>query len=137
MVGFSVHFYYYQIGSADFLHSFFSTVAYRLEGGHWGSRYPYIMEQLYQGELPAEYVSHAVSELRSIQNELRKLPPDKVVWDIDDLSKQPPWGENISDDIHDLSDYFVTSDGEDFITIFQSALQKALESNQPLKIVSL
>ncbi len=30
-VGFKVKYYWYQIGSGDFLHSFFSTVAYRLE----------------------------------------------------------------------------------------------------------
>ena len=30
-VGFTVGFYYYSIGSADFLHSFFSTVAVNLE----------------------------------------------------------------------------------------------------------
>lgn len=29
-VGFKVKFYWYQIGHGDFLHSFFSTVAYRL-----------------------------------------------------------------------------------------------------------
>ncbi len=32
---------------------------------------------------------------------------------IDDLFKQPPWGKNISNDITNLSNYFVTSDGED------------------------
>ena len=31
MVGFKVKFYWYQIGSGDFLHAFFSTVAYNLE----------------------------------------------------------------------------------------------------------
>lgn len=30
-VGFKVKFYWYQIGHGDFLHSFFSTVAYNLE----------------------------------------------------------------------------------------------------------
>ena len=50
--------------------------------------------------------------------------PKDVVWGIDDLSKQPPWKDNISGDITDLSDYFVTSGGEDFITIFFRALKK-------------
>ena len=50
--------------------------------------------------------------------------PKDVVWDIDDLSKQPPWKDNISGDITDLSDYFVTSGGEDFITLFFPALKK-------------
>lgn len=38
----------------------------------------------------------------------------KVIWDIDDMTKMPPWGKNISKDITDLSNYFVTSDGKDF-----------------------
>ncbi len=37
-VGFKVKYYCYQIGSGDFLHSFFSTVAYRLENRIWGKK---------------------------------------------------------------------------------------------------
>lgn len=63
--------------------------------------------------------------------------PKDVVWDIDDLSKQPPWKDNISGDITDLSDYFVMSGGEDFITIFLRALKKVEELGEPLKIETL
>ena len=38
-VGFKVGFFWYQIGSGDFLHCFFSTVAVNLENGNWGSRF--------------------------------------------------------------------------------------------------
>lgn len=137
MVGFSVSFYFYQIGSADFLHSFFSTVAYRLEDGKWGQHYPYIMNQLYHGELCIENVHDAILELQDIQKRFTELTPNKVIWDIDDLSKQPPWGTNISTQISNLSNYYITSDGEDFITQFEHALQKAKEMNQSIKIVSL
>lgn len=137
MIGFTTSFYFYQIGSADFLHSFFSTVAYHLENKEWGKYYPCIMNELYQGELPVEKIPAAINELQNIQNCLQKYSPDKVIWDIDDLSKRPPWNNEISDAISDLSNYFVTSDGEDFITVFSHALQKALEINQALKITSL
>jgi len=50
-VGFKVKFYWYQIGNGAFLHSFFSTVAYNLENGNWGSRFPIIMCELYQAGL--------------------------------------------------------------------------------------
>lgn len=63
--------------------------------------------------------------------------PKDVVWDINDLSKQPPWKDNISGDITDLSDYFVTSGGEDFITLFFRALKKVEELGEPLKIETL
>lgn len=136
-VGFTVDFFYYSIGSADFLHSFFSTVAVNLEGGKWGSRFPVLMNELYQGKLPVEKADIASEELNTIREELKKISPDKVVWDIDDLSKQPPWGKNISKDITDLSNYFVTSDGEDFISIIFKALNDSKEMNAPVEIMSL
>jgi len=133
-VGFKVMFFWYQIGTGDFLHSFFSTVAYNLENGQWGSRFPVIMNELYQGKLARENIDKATKELRIIKQELQKLSPEKVVWDIDDLSKQPPWGKNISKDITDLSNYFVTSGGEDFLTVFAHALEKAKEVNSAMEI---
>ena len=132
-VGFTVDFYYYSIGSADFLHSFFSTVAVNLEGGKWGSRFPVLMNELYQGKLPVEKTDIAFEELNTIREELKNFSPDKVVWDIDDLFKQPPWGKNISEDITDLSNYFVTSEGEDFISVLFTALNDSKEMKAPVE----
>lgn len=126
-VGFSVKFYWYQIGTADFLYSFFSTIAYNLEESKWGSRYPVIMNELYHGTLKNEDIEAAVNELDLIVKELKKIPCDRVIWNFEDLSKQPPWGKNISPEITDLSNYFVTSDGDDFITILRHALEKGIE----------
>lgn len=137
MVGFKVKFYWYQIGSGDFLHSFFSTVAYNLENAKWGSRFPTIMKELYQGHLSKEHIDDAIRELAVISVELRDFPPDRVIWDAEDLSKQPPWGNDISEDITDLSNYFVTSDGEDFLTIFLHALEKAKTVDEDVNIESV
>ena len=137
MTGFTVGFYWFQIGTGDFLHSFFSTVALRLENGLWGSKYPVIMNELYQGELPENKTDLAIDELIQIKEGLRGLSSEQVVWDIEDLSKQPPWGNKISPDITDLSSYFVTSDGEDFIGVLERALKTAAEEGDALKIESL
>ena len=137
MTGFTVGFYWFQIGTGDFLHSFFSTVALRLENGLWGSKYPVIMNELYQGELPANKTDLAIDELIQIKEGLRGLSSEQVVWDIEDLSKQPPWGNKISPDITDLSSYFVTSDGKDFIGVLERALKTAAEEGDALKIESL
>lgn len=136
-VGFNVGFFWYQIGSSDFLHSFFSTVAINLENGNWGSKFPTIMNELYQGRIEPENIDKAIKELKIIKDKLMELLPDKVIWDIDDLSKLPPWGKNISKDITNLSNYYVTSDGEDFITIFMHALEKSQELKLPIEIESL
>ena len=95
------------------------------------------MNELYQGTLDKDNVETAIVELKKIQLELQAFSPDKVVWDIDDLPKQPPWGKNISNDITNLSNYFVTSDGEDFITIFFNALEKAKKLQMDLTIESV
>lgn len=95
------------------------------------------MNELYQGTLDKDNIETAIVELKKIQLELQAFSPDKVVWDIDDLSKQPPWGKNISNDITNLSNYFVTSDGEDFITIFFNALEKAKKLQMDLTIESV
>lgn len=115
---------------------FFSTVAYNLEGGNWGARFPVIMNELYQGKLANANVSNAKVELNTIENELKNLSPDKVIWDIEDLTKQPPWGTKISNQITDLSNYFITSDGRDFLAIFHKTLDAAIEIKKDIIISS-
>ena len=137
MVGFKVKYYWFQIGSEDFLFSFFSTVAYNLENKKWGTKFPVIMNELYLGELNSSRIPEAINELEQMKQGLAKYSPNKVIWNIKNLSAQPPWKTNISDDITNLSNYFVTSDGEDFITIFNHAVLKAEELNCELKITSI
>jgi Immunity protein 70 len=42
------------VGEDWFLHSFFSTIAYRLEPNGWGSRFPALMMDLYTSEISAD-----------------------------------------------------------------------------------
>lgn len=137
MTAFTVKYYIYTIGTADFLHAFFSTVCGRLENGKWGSRFPHLMNELYQGVLPVKHLASGTEELSQIKQELAQFAPDQVIWDIDDRSLTPPWGDNISDDITDLSNYFVTSEGEDFLSVFAAALNKAQQRNASLKIQTI
>lgn len=134
MVSFRVGCMMYEIGAASFLHSFFSTVAYRLENNRWGSKFPVIMNELYQGKLSCENVPAAKEELTQIKKALTKLSPNKVIWDIEDLSKQPPWGDNISEEISSLGNYFITCDGRDFIEVFHMALDAAIEIKKDVMI---
>ena len=94
------------------------------------------MNELYQGELTNANVPNAKAELNTIERELKDLSPDKVIWDMEDLEKQPPWGTNISNQITDLSNYFITSDGRDFLTIFHKALDTAIEIKKDVIISS-
>jgi len=126
-----------EIGTQDFFHSFFSTIHHHLENGGWGSGYPILMTELYQGKLSPENALSALNELNAISKKLAALPPEKVVWDIDDLSATPPWGANISSDITDLSNYFVTSTGRDLIETIKKALESMLEHGGTMEIVTV
>lgn len=122
-----------EIGASDFLHAFFSTVSGRLES-QWGERFPSLM-QLYDGSLPNTQASIALAELADIRSELAAFPPDRVIWDIEDRSKMPPWGNDISTDVTNLSNYFVTSTGRDLIGLLQEALEASRDEQKIAEIV--
>ncbi len=134
MAGFQVEYFFFPIGSADFLHSFFSTVAYHLENKMWGRRFPVIMNQVHSGCLLPELAKQAREELSLITAELKHLKPNQLIWNIHDLSQMPPEEAAAGKEVSDLSNYFITSDGSDFITIFNHALLKAEELHAPLKL---
>jgi len=121
-VGLRVRSNVWMAGSQEFLHAFFSTIAHRLESQGWGSRFPALQGSLYQGELDAEQVAAARAELASVRRDLKEFPPSEIVWDIEDPAARPPWGDDISADITDLSNYFVTEDGRDLIEVLDEAL---------------
>jgi hypothetical protein len=56
------------------------------------------------------------------------------VWDVEDRSKRPPWGDDISPDITDLGNYFVTEDGRDLIDVVAEAIGYAGRSGARLRI---
>ena len=116
VVGFKVKYYWYQVGHGDFLHSFFSTISYHLEQNGWGTEYPFILNELYNGKLENKNID---CELEEIIKKLQKLSPSQVIWDIEDLSKRPPWSGNINKDITNL--LIITSDGENLIDMLLKA----------------
>ena len=106
-----------------------------LETAGWGSRFPVLLSRLYQGELAQAYAGEALQELARIAQELSALPPGRVIWDIDDRTRQPPWGSDISPDITDLSNYFVTSTGKPLIPVLQDRLQALAMQGGVLRVV--
>lgn len=136
-VGFLVDFFFYEVGKSDFLHSFFSTIAYHLEKGEWGSKYPYLMKHLYYDKLKWTDVEKAEEELDEIERNLSKLSPDLVVWEIENTSKQPPWGKNISDKVTNLANYFATSKGKTFCDVLRTALTVCKEEQTDMIIKGL
>lgn len=124
-----------EIGSSDFLHAFFSTISSNLETNGWGSRFPVLLKNLYQGSIDSSFALDGIAELNVIKTELTDIPPEKVVWDIEDSSKIAPWGDHISPDINSLANYFVTSTGRDLISTLIEALDDAAANNKVAKVV--
>lgn len=124
-VGFQVGNILEEVGAADFLHAFFSTISYHLEPGGWGTRYPVLMNGLYrQGSLDAYQSVRALQEVREIRDLLRSYRPEQVIWDIEDLTAKPPWGDDISSEITSLADYFVASSGRDLFDVLIECLEE-------------
>lgn len=135
--GFKVKYYWYQVGHGDFLHSFFSTISYHLEKNGWGTEYPFLLNELYNGKLENKNIDSAINELEAIKKKLQKFSPSQVIWDIEDLSKRPLWCDNIIKDITNLSNYFITSEGEDLIDMLMKALEKGQKTNSDVYIESI
>jgi len=124
----------FTVGSAAFFHSFFSTVSVRLEGGVWGSRFPALMNELFQGRLSSARVPEATAELAIVRAELAGVSPGDIVWDADDPSARPPWGDAIAPTITSLANAFWTSDGQDLFDVIDPALRTAASTGVPIVI---
>ncbi|MEQ6334286.1 immunity 70 family protein [Sphingobium sp. MK2] len=125
-----------EIGTSDFFNAFFSTIAGNLEPKGWGTRFPALMNKLYAGELAQSDAGTALHELDQVGRELTSLPASKVIWDIEDRGKIPPWGDNIADTITDLSNYFVTSTGRDLISTLREVLEELRDNGGVAQVVS-
>ena len=124
----------FELGAASFFNSFFSTVCNVLEHGQWGTRFPTTMRVLYSGTVPAEALPSLADELAAIRLELAGFPPSAVVWNIDDSSEQPPWGNQIAPTITTLAEYWVTSRGRDIFSELVAAIDLATANHKALAI---
>jgi 2,3-bisphosphoglycerate-dependent phosphoglycerate mutase len=133
-VGFVVGDVAREVGSPDFLEGFFSTISYYLEPGGWGTKYPELMLKLYQGQLNAGDASKALNDLQEIRLRLKDINPPRIIWDIDDPNIGAPWGGHSTPEGRDLSNSFVTSNGEDVFDVLTECLEHLAERGGQLTI---
>ncbi|MGB4811443.1 MAG: Imm70 family immunity protein [Methylophilaceae bacterium] len=125
-----------EIGETSFLYAFFSTVSGHCEPKGWGTRFPHLMKELYQGSLPYKNAGSALEELTIAKTHLCTLPPSSVAWDIENKQAQPPWGANIATTITNLGNYFVSSTGRDLFALLQEALEASIEERKDALLTS-
>lgn len=127
-LGFGVDCIFYEVGHPDLLHSFFSTMSYHAEPEGWGTKYPLLMKDLYFDKLSWGDVKEARENLKEIQNILQKRKPDEVVWDIEDLTKRPPWdSQPLPPQVINLATYYATPRGVTYFDLLFHALDDAQE----------
>ena len=123
-VGIIVDFLWFPIGTDSFLYSFFSTICYRLEHQKWGKKFPVVMNELYSGSLSYGSIKICLREIESIERKFKRLAPSAVVWTLENLDEKPPWGEDISENIMSLAEYFITCDGKNLFEVLKTALKE-------------
>lgn len=94
------------------------------------------MHDLYDGRVSYENVDKFDQELATIHRELKAFSPDQVVADMKEPSKKLPWGDDISKDITDLSNYFVTCDGKQLFDNFAKAIDCSRRLYMPIHLAS-
>lgn len=123
------------IGPGGLLHALCSTIAVKLENGVWGSRFPLIQNELYQGELASQNARNAMDEAQTIKRELGALAPTELVWDIERPDAAPPWGDDVGAHVSNMAHYFVTSTGRNLVDEIIDNLESQIEFGGPLQIV--
>lgn len=126
-----------EIGPGGILHALCSTVSHNLEPSGWGTRFPKILNELYRGRLDAKHALEALNELRQIKSELKRIPPSGVIWDIENLALDPPWGKVVGPHVQNMSHYFVTDSGKDLIDILAEQVECLVDVGGSLEIVTM
>jgi hypothetical protein len=122
------------LGQDDFVHSFFSTVAYQLEKEGWGSRFPALMKELFRGRLPKDHVPQARVELEQVRDELSRLPPEARVYTYDDPNRPTPWP--IPPGASSLADCFLSVNGKNVLDLVERALDLSERTGADVEIRS-
>lgn len=118
------------------LEALFATISYRLEPAGRASRFPQMLTNLYKGYLRPEDAAAAIQELNTVEQELKSLPPEKAVWNLQDVTPVNPAGQPLNQAAKNAFDFFIAAEGRPIITVLREAVYECRDSFQPLKLVA-
>ncbi len=127
---------YTEVGPGSILHAFFSTISANHDNGEWGTRYPVIFGQLYEGKLSEANAIEAKKEIVEIIKELKCLPVEKLVWDIENRSATPPFEYDHQCDKSSLYTYFRTVNGRNLSEEILENIITSIDFGGDVEIVS-
>lgn len=125
-----------EIGPGAIVHALFSTISFNLEPDGWGSRFPSLMQKLYQGKLPVTDTKKSLEEILVVSRELSLIPKQKIVWDIENLALVPPSEYQPNHAATSLVDYFLTVTGRDLLIEIKDSIESAVEFGDVVEIIS-
>lgn len=122
------------LGDINVVEAFYNTTSYRLEPEGWGTRFPVLMDELFEGRVSASSAIRALKELDVVERELSELPRKKVIWDVHDRRPMEDTFLRVNHDATNLRDYFVRSDGTPMVDAIRQALETARRTGQTVTI---
>lgn len=124
-----------EVGSANFLNAFFSTIRGLIDRD--GTKYPVVCHDLYRGRVLATLAYDAHIELVSIQKQFERLSATELIWDIEDLIATPPFENAVRLDRPSLVDYFVTTTGRNLFSVLIDCSRLAERHGYDIAIVEV
>lgn len=124
----------FEIGSPLVLHGFFCSVGYHLEPIGWGSKYPALMHELYEGRLEAKSIEKAQKELALIREKLSGFTISEAVFDMDAGPGEPVESEQLNSNAQNLAEFFFTEDKKNFLDLLEKALEAGKKQGEPVMI---
>jgi hypothetical protein len=125
-----------EIAPDNVLRALFSTISYRLEPDGWGTRFPAVLDYLYEGSLDASRTDQALTELDQIEAQLRCLPPRRVVWSLDDLRVRNDSKQPVNHSAKNIYDYFVARDGTPLLNKLREIAMECRSQGQTIRVDS-
>ncbi len=115
--------------------SFFDNVCFYLENKIWGSRFPIVMQNLYNGAVEVSNLKDLLKEIDIIQQEFSKIEVNDLIWDIENLEERCPYLDNMVDEIKTLADFWKTSyKSEDMFEILKRIINFAIENQTEILV---
>ena len=102
-----------EIGDNDLLFSFYSTICLNLKKSR--NEINDAIRFLDSGKCNASDCLSVARQFNLIRDKLSLISTDKIVFDMNDPNRIPPWKDNISPVVTSCGNFYTTNDGKDMI----------------------
>ena len=102
-----------EIGDSDIWFSVYSTAVIRLENKK--NEIPLAIRFLKTAQCDHSIALDTARQFNLLRDEFSKIPPQKAIYNLDNISMKPPWNDNISPVVTSCANLYTTTDGKDLL----------------------